>query len=77
MIKNFLTTFFEKNNIEINVTKENTQELCYCEKTSRVTDEKYILEVTTKDGKTSVNIRCSGEKSEFYALCDIAQRAEN
>lgn len=77
MIKNFLTTVFEKNNIEINVTRENTQELCYCEKTSRVTDEKYILEVTTKDGKTSVNIRCSGEKSEFYALCDIAQRAEN
>lgn len=74
MVKNFLTTVFEKNNITINITKENTKEICYCEKTRRVTDEKYIFEVTTEN---EVNIICSGEKSKFYALCDVADRVEN
>ena len=74
MMKNFFTELFEKNNISINVTKENTKEIRYCEKTSRITDEKYILEVSDKN---EINIICSGEKSEFYALCDVAHRIEN
>ncbi len=77
MVKNFLTTFLEKNDIGITVTKENTKELCYCEKTRRVTDEKYILDVSEENGKVYVNIVCSGEKSGNYALCDVAHRVEN
>lgn len=73
-MKKFFAEIFEKNNISISVTKENGKELCYCEKTRRVTDEKYILEVSDKN---EVNIICSGEKSEFYALCDVADRVEN
>ena len=74
MIKNFFETVFEDNNIKVTVTKDNTKELCYCEKTRRVTDEKYILEVS---GDNAVKVICSGDKSEFYALCDIAARVEN
>lgn len=77
MVKNFFTTVFEENNIEITVKNDKSKDLCYCEKTSRVTDEKYILEVSEKNGKMSVDIVCSGDKSEFYALCDIAHRVEN
>ena len=49
---------------------KNDRSVCYCEKTCRLTDEKYILEI---NGNT-VKITCSGEKSSFYALCDIAKR---
>lgn len=49
---------------------KNDRSVCYCEKTNRLTDEKYILEI---NGNT-VKITCSGEKSGFYALCDIAKR---
>ena len=74
MIKNFFSGVLDNNNIRVTVTKDNTKELCYCEKTRRVTDEKYILEVSDKK---NVNIICSGEKSEFYALCDVAHRVES
>ncbi|MBR6620134.1 MAG: beta-N-acetylglucosaminidase domain-containing protein [Clostridia bacterium] len=57
---------------DIMVTVGNTRRVCYCEKAHRLTDEKYILTVS---GST-VNIECSGEKSAFYALCDIAKRIE-
>ncbi len=57
---------------DITVTVGNTRRVCYCEKTHRLTDEKYILNVSG----SVVNIECSGEKSAFYALCDIAKRIE-
>ena len=56
--------------ININITYSDTRRTLYCEESNRYTDEKYILTVS---GKT-VNVECSGEKSAFYALCDIAKR---
>lgn len=60
--------------MDITVSYLDTRRTAYCENTHRVTDEKYILNIS---GNT-VNIECSGEKSAFYALCDLAKRkAEN
>lgn len=58
--------------VDITITVNNTRRTCYCEKTQRLTDEKYILNIS---GNT-VCVVCSGEKSAFYALCDIAKRIE-
>lgn len=58
--------------IRISVETENTQRLCYCEKTHRLTDEKYILKISGND----ITVTCSGEKSLFYALSDIVLRVE-
>lgn len=54
----------------IEYTVSDTRRTTYCEKTHRLTDEKYILTVNGKD----VKIECSGEKSTFYAVCDLAKR---
>ncbi len=60
----------DKFNIEI--VYEKSKYVDYCEKTHRVTDEKYILSVSDKE----VKICCSSEKGAFYALCDLAKRIE-
>ncbi len=57
-------------NTDITVAFANTRHISYCEKTGRLTDEKYIMTVSGR----SVGIECSGEKSAFYALCDLAGR---
>lgn len=75
MIKIFTIPDLMQNiGVEITVSEENGRDVCYCERTHRLTDEKYILEVSS-DKK--VNVRCSGEKSLFYALIDVKQRVEN
>ncbi len=60
------------NGYNIEIVYENSRRLSYCEKTCKVTDEKYILSVSGKE----VNICCSSEKGAFYALCDLARRIE-
>ncbi len=65
---------FEDNGIRVHICYKNTRAVCYCEKEHRYTDEKYILTVS-ENGK-EINIACSGEKSAFYALCDLAVRIE-
>lgn len=59
-------------NRDITVTFTNTRRTSYCEKSCRLTNEKYILNVRG----SSVSIECSGEKSAFYALCDLARRID-
>lgn len=56
--------------VDISVSYANTKRTTYCEKSHRYTDEKYILTVCGK----KIDIECSGGKSGFYALCDIAKR---
>ncbi len=55
---------------DINISYLNTRITSYCESSHRLTDEKYILNISGK----RINIECAGEKSAFYALCDIAKR---
>lgn len=71
----FKGVFEEK--VQISIVKSDLKKVCYCEKTHRVTDEKYILSVSQKDGKVFADIECSGEKSAYYALCDLKLRVEN
>lgn len=63
---------FGNTDYDIEIDYENSRRVCYCEKTYRVTDEKYILSVFGKD----IKICCSSEKGAFYALCDIARRID-
>lgn len=58
------------NNFSINISFVNTRRTVYCEKTFRITDEKYIIRITDKKAE----IECSSEKSAFYALCDLEKR---
>ncbi|MBQ7122258.1 MAG: beta-N-acetylglucosaminidase domain-containing protein [Clostridia bacterium] len=60
------------NGFDINIAYLNSRRTVYCEKSHRLTDEKYILGIADK----KINIECSGEKSAFYALCDIAKRID-
>ncbi|MBQ3045706.1 MAG: beta-N-acetylglucosaminidase domain-containing protein [Clostridia bacterium] len=60
------------NGFDINIAYLNSRRTVYCEKLHRLTDEKYILGIADK----KINIECSGEKSAFYALCDIAKRID-
>lgn len=59
-------------NLEITINFENSKHTTYCEKTKRITDEKYILKIE----KNKAEVICSGEKSAFYALCDLAKRVK-
>ena len=72
-IKKLLNTVFSNENLNINITYKNTRDVLYCENTHRYTDEKYILTINGND----IDILCSGEKSAFYALCDIEDRLDN
>lgn len=75
MIKNFaMPDFLQNIDAQITVTEKKDRSVCYCEKTQRVTDEKYIFKVSA-DKK--IEIECSGEKSLFYALIDIKSRIDN
>ncbi len=56
----------------IGIVYENSKRASYCEKTHRVTGEKYILSVSGKE----VKICCSSEKGAFRALCDLAKRID-
>lgn len=58
------------NDFDIDISYLNSKHTVYCEKSHRLTDEKYILCISGK----KIDIECSGEKSAFYALCDIAKR---
>lgn len=82
MINGFVTfpifeEFFGSDAFCITLTKSDTRKVCYCDRTRRVTDEKYILTVSQKDGKIYADVKCSGEKSAFYALCDLKNRIES
>lgn len=68
----FEKLFSKTLNRDIDIVYENSKRLCYCEKTYRVTDEKYILTVSGEKTK----IYCSCEKGAFYALCDLAKRID-
>lgn len=59
-------------NTDISITFADTKNTVYCEKAHRITDEKYILAIK----ENAVSVECSGEKSAFYALCDIAKRID-
>lgn len=75
MMKNFKTpSFIGDIDAEITVSQKNDRSVCYCEKTHRVTDEKYILNISA-DKK--INIECSGEKSLCYALIDVKNRIDS
>ncbi len=54
---------------DINISFQNLRHTGYCEKSHRLTDEKYILDISD----INITIECSGEKSAFYALCDLAK----
>lgn len=69
-IKRATELFPETAGYEITIETSDTRKTTYCEKTHRLTDEKYILTVSGKN----IKIECSGEKSAFYGYCDIAKR---
>ncbi|MBR3836408.1 MAG: beta-N-acetylglucosaminidase domain-containing protein [Clostridia bacterium] len=69
--------FFNANNVSVTLKKSNLCRVCYCEKTHRVTDEKYVLNVEHADGGIAVTVEYSGENGAFYALCDLKRRTEN
>ena len=58
---------------EIIIEKSDCRNVCYCDRTHRVTDEKYILRIS----RNRINVLCSGEKSAFYAVCDINGRMDS
>ncbi len=55
---------------KITVEVEDSRRVRYHETARRLTEEKYLLSVA--DG--GIRVVCSGEKSAFYALCDLARR---
>lgn len=72
--KNLFGSLFCDSGVCVRICRENTRRVCYCDKTRRVTDEKYILQITATDSGFDVCAVCSGNKSAFYALCDLERR---
>ena len=60
--------------IDIIISYTDSRRVLYSEKAHRLTNEKYILNVTDENGKAIINIECSCEKGAFYALCDIRRQ---
>lgn len=58
--------------LDISIISENSERTTYCKKSRKITDEKYILKIE----KNKIEIICSGEKSKFYALADLAERVK-
>ena len=59
---------------DVSVVYENTRAVCYDEPYHRLTDEKSIVTIQKSENRFFIRIRCSGEKSAFYALCELNQR---
>lgn len=66
----FFGESLSRNSVDVTVLCVNSRSTSYCEKTHRITDEKYILTINGR----SVRVECSCEKGAFYALCDIEKR---
>lgn len=62
--------------ILIELEYENTRRVCYDEAAHRLTDEQFILQVSKPGGKTEIRAVSSGEKSAFYALCEVQRRLD-
>lgn len=60
----------DETELDISINFENSRRTTYCEKSKKITDEKFILNVKGNE----INILCSGEKSAFYALIELAER---
>ena len=56
----------------IQIIYENSKRVSYCERTHRVTDEKYILDISGKN----IKIYCSCKKGALRALCDLKKRID-
>ena len=68
---------FTADNVIIHFHIEDTRALCYNEQYRRLTDEQSIISVTQTEPIIHIEVRCSGEKSAFYALHEIQRRTEN
>ncbi|MCR5264756.1 MAG: beta-N-acetylglucosaminidase domain-containing protein [Clostridiales bacterium] len=58
------------------ICPEDSRRVRYDETVHRVTDEKFIINITKQEDKNHVHVLCSGEKSAFYALSEIARRLD-
>ncbi|MBE6783110.1 MAG: beta-N-acetylglucosaminidase [Ruminococcaceae bacterium] len=56
----------------IRIIYENSKRVTYCERTHRVTDEKYILDISGNE----IKIYCSCKKGALSALCDLRKRTD-
>ena len=72
VIRRLFDAFPAMDRIDISVTYADIRRTTYCETARRATDEKYIL--TVSDGGSKAGIECSGGKSAWYALCELARR---
>lgn len=71
-LENCFGKILSKNAVDVTVLCADSRRTSYCEKTHRVTDEKYILTINGR----SVTVECSCEKGAFYALCDVVKRLD-
>ncbi len=57
--------------------KESGEKLTYIEETRLLTDEKYEISVCEKNGKAEISVAFSSEKSLYYALLYLSEKAKN
>ncbi|MDR1631119.1 MAG: beta-N-acetylglucosaminidase domain-containing protein [Oscillospiraceae bacterium] len=71
----FGTVFAENGNVTIHAEQDTTERLCYIEKCSRLTDEKYILDIMGDETGIEVALTYSGRRSLWYALNTVEKMA--
>ena len=69
-----LQDLLQNENLLIHIIYDDSAGLRYDEAFERQTDEKAFLEINEAPRGFDVLLRCSGEKSAFYALCEIDRR---
>ena len=67
---------FEKNGVSVQFSFSDLRAVTYDETTRRCTDEQYVLTVSRTRTGLLAHAACSGEKSAFYAACDLKKRLE-
>ncbi len=67
-VRLFDTVVSDNANVIVNAKCENTRSLCYIDKRSRFTEERYLMDIAENGGKIEICVRYSNRRSLWYAL---------
>ncbi len=66
----------EQGNIKVTALRQDSKKTTYIDKTRRVSDEKYILDISQTQDGAEITVYYGADKALFYALLAVAAMAE-
>ncbi|MCL2513538.1 MAG: protein O-GlcNAcase [Oscillospiraceae bacterium] len=71
----FGSKFVTDGDVVVTAVLNNTEKLCYIDEIFKLTDEKYILNISEHGGKVYIGLEYSGRRSLWYALNAVEKMA--